>query len=262
MQQELEKKVPRKKKMPISRMSIGNFREVTKQNALKAAVAEFICTITFVFPAEGCALLFSKMITTGGPTAGLISASLSHGFALFAAVSVGANISGGHVNPAVTFGAFVGGHITFLRSILYWIAQLLGSVVSVYLLKFATNGLKVSAYPPALPWDAVIFEIVMTFLLVYTYYATAFDPKRGNMGIISPIAIGLIVTANILSGGTLFGAAMNPAIAFGQAVISSTWTHHWVYWLGNFVGATIAALVYQTIFIDNNTYEQLPITDY
>lgn len=70
-----------------------------------------------------------------------MSASIAHAFALFVAVSVGANISGGHVNPAVTFGAFVGGHITFVRSILYWIAQLLGSVVACLLLKFSTGGL-------------------------------------------------------------------------------------------------------------------------
>ncbi|XP_059280435.1 aquaporin TIP1-3-like [Lycium ferocissimum] len=248
--------------MPISKIAIGNFREITKHDALKAALAEFICVITFVFPAEGCALVFSKMITTGDPANGLISASISHAFALLTAVSVGANISGGHASPAVTFGAFVGGHITFFRSVMYCIAQLLGSVVACYLLKIATNGLEVSPYPPQLPWNAVVFEIVMTFLLVYTYYATSFDPKKGNMGIISPIAIGLIVGANILCGGALFGAAMNPAIAFGQAMISGIWTHHWVYWLGNFVGAAIAALVYELIFIGENVYEQLPITNH
>lgn len=73
--------------------------------------------------------------------AGLIAASIAHAFALFVAVSVGANISGGHVNPAVTLGAFVGGHITLFRSIMYWIAQLLGSVIACLLLKFATGGL-------------------------------------------------------------------------------------------------------------------------
>lgn len=82
-------------------------------------------------------------LTNNGPAtpAGLIVASLSHAFALFVAVSVGANMSGGHVNPAVTFGAFVGGNITLLRSILYWIAQLLGSVVACILLNFSTGGM-------------------------------------------------------------------------------------------------------------------------
>ncbi|KAJ8551406.1 hypothetical protein K7X08_000776 [Anisodus acutangulus] len=248
--------------MSISRISIGNLGEGTKPDALKAALAEFISTIFFVFPAEGLVLVLTKMITTSGQAPVMITIAVSHAFALFAAVSVGINISGGHVNPAVTFGAFVGGHITFVRSILYWIAQLLGSVVAIYLLKFATNGLEVSAHPPQFPWNAVLYEIIMSFIIVYTYYATAFDPKRGNMGIIAPIAIGLICGANLLSGGSLFGAAMNPAMSFCQAVISWTWTYHWVYWLGNFVGAAIAALIYQTLFIGQNTDEELLTTNY
>lgn len=83
-----------------------------------------------------------KVTDGGGSTtaSGLIIASLGHTFALFVAVSVGANISGGHVNPAVTFGALVGGNISLFRSIMYWIAQLLGSVVACFLLKFATGG--------------------------------------------------------------------------------------------------------------------------
>ncbi|CAI0407619.1 unnamed protein product [Linum tenue] len=86
-------------------------------------------------------MAFSKL------TDGLIAASIAHAFALFVAVSVGANISGGHVNPAVTFGAFLGGNITLLRGILYWIAQLLGSTVACLLLKFATGGLVSSLSP-------------------------------------------------------------------------------------------------------------------
>ncbi|XP_028097210.1 aquaporin TIP1-1-like, partial [Camellia sinensis] len=77
-------------------------------------------------------------------SSGVISAAIAHVFALFVAVSIGANISGGHVNPAVTFGAFIGGHITLLRGILYWIAQLLGSIVACLLLKFSTNGMSTS----------------------------------------------------------------------------------------------------------------------
>ena len=73
--------------------------------------------------------------------AGLVAVAVCHGFALFVAVSVGANISGGHVNPAVTFGLALGGQITILTGIFYWIAQLLGSIVACLLLKFVTGGL-------------------------------------------------------------------------------------------------------------------------
>lgn len=74
------------------------------------------------------------------PGTSLVAAALAHGFGLFVAVAVGANISGGHVNPAVTFGAFIGGHISFFRGIMYWISQLLGSTVACFLLSLATGG--------------------------------------------------------------------------------------------------------------------------
>ncbi|KAK4364624.1 hypothetical protein RND71_015982 [Anisodus tanguticus] len=111
----------------------------------------------------------------------------------------------------------------------------------------------------ATPWNVVIFEIMMTFSLVYTIYTTTIDPKKGNTEVIAPIAIGFIVGANTLTAGGLYGVVMNPAMAFGQTVDSLKWESHWIYWLGPFVGATIAALVYETIFLDSqNTYEQLP----
>lgn len=112
-------------------------------------------------------------------------------------------------------------------------------------------------------WNAVVFEIVMTFGLVYTVYATAIDSKNGNIGIIAPIAIGFIVGANILAGGAFDGASMNPAVSFGPAVVSWTWTNQWVYWVGPFAGAAIAAIVYEVVFTTTPaTHEQLPTTDY
>lgn len=72
---------------------------------------------------------------------GLVAVAVCHGFALFVAVSIAANISGGHVNPAVTFGLAVGGQITVITGLFYWIAQLLGSIVACYLLKIVTGGL-------------------------------------------------------------------------------------------------------------------------
>lgn len=72
--------------------------------------------------------------------AGLVAVAVAHAFALFVGVSVAANISGGHLNPAVTFGLAVGGNITILTGIFYWIAQCLGSIAACLLLQFVTNG--------------------------------------------------------------------------------------------------------------------------
>lgn len=93
--------------------------------------------------------------------------------------------------------------------------------------------------------NALVMEIVLTFGLVYTVYATAIDPKRGSLGTIAPLAIAFIVGANILVGGPFDGASMNPARAFGPALVGWRWRNHWIYWVGPFVGAGIAGLLYE-----------------
>ena len=92
----------------------------------------------------------------------------------------------------------------------------------------------------------------MTFGLVYTVYATAVDPKKGEIGIIAPIAIGFIVGANILAGGAFDGASMNPAVSFGPALVSWNWENHWIYWVGPLVGGGLAGLIYEIIFIGHH----------
>ncbi|CAJ2632520.1 unnamed protein product [Trifolium pratense] len=251
--------------MPIRNIAVGTPQEATHPDTLKAGLAELISTFIFVFAGSGSGIAYNKLTDNGAATpAGLISASIAHAFALFVAVSVGANISGGHVNPAVTFGAFVGGNITLFRGIVYIIAQLIGSVLASLLLVFVTA----SPIPAFALSEGVgigpglVLEIVMTFGLVYTVYATAVDPKKGNIGIIAPIAIGFIVGANILVGGAFSGASMNPAVSFGPAVVSWSWANHWIYWAGPLIGGGLAGVIYEVLFISHNTHEQLPTTDY
>jgi glycerol uptake facilitator-like aquaporin len=97
--------------------------------------------------------------------------------------------------------------------------------------------------------------------VAYTVYATAVDPKKGELGTIAPIAIGFIVGANILVGGAFSGASMNPAVSFGPALVSWEWGYQWVYWVGPLVGGGLAGVVYELLFI-NRSHEQLPTTDY
>ncbi|XP_020977891.1 aquaporin TIP1-3-like [Arachis ipaensis] len=131
--------------MAVQRIAIGSPGEAAQPDAIRAAFAEFFSLLIFVFAGEVSGMAYNKL-TNNGPAipSGLIAASLSHAFGLIVAVSVGANISGDHVNPAVTFGAFIGGNITLLRSILYWFAQLLGSVLACIHLRSATGGMVIT----------------------------------------------------------------------------------------------------------------------
>lgn len=104
--------------------------------------------------------------------------------------------------------------------------------------------------------EGVVMEIVITFALVYTVYATAVDPKKGSLGTIAPIAIGFIVGANILAAGPFSGGSMNPARSFGPAVASGDFADNWIYWVGPLIGGGLAGLVYAYVFM---VHEHVPL---
>ncbi|CAN6712541.1 unnamed protein product [Malus baccata var. baccata] len=233
------------------KLAFGSFGDSFSVVSLKAYIAEFIATLVFVFAGVGSAVAYGKLTDASLDPTGLVAIAVAHAFALFVGVSIAANISGGHLNPAVTFGLAIGGNITILTGIFYWIAQLLGSIVASFLVKFVTQldvpthalGAGVGAI------EGVVFEIIITFALVYTVYATAADPKKGSLGTIAPIAIGFIVGANILAAGPFSGGSMNPARSFGPAVASGSYSDIWIYWVGPLIGGGLAGLVYGDIFI-------------
>ncbi|KAG6384193.1 hypothetical protein SASPL_120499 [Salvia splendens] len=245
-------------------IAIGRFDDSFSAATIKAYIAEFISTLLFVFAGVGSAIAFNSLTANAGlDPAGLVAIAVAHAFALFVAVSIAANISGGHVNPAVTFGLVVGGQLTVITGLFYWIAQLLGAVVGSYLLSFVTGGLAIPIHGVGAGVGAiqgVVFEIIITFGLVYTVYATAVDPKKGSLGTIAPIAIGFVVGANILAAGPFSGGSMNPARSFGPAVASGDFTGHWIYWVGPLIGGGLAGLVYSNTYIH---HEHAPLaTDF
>ncbi|KAK4482022.1 hypothetical protein RD792_012941 [Penstemon davidsonii] len=241
-------------------IAFGRFDDSFSFASIRAYIAEFISTLLFVFAGVGSAIAYNKLTSDAAlDPPGLVAIAICHAFALFVAVSVGANISGGHVNPAVTFGLAVGGQITILTGFFYWIAQLLGAVAASFLLSLVTGGLAIPTHGVGAGVGAiqgVVFEIIITFALVYTVYATAADPKKGSLGTIAPIAIGFIVGANILAAGPFSGGSMNPARSFGPAVASGDFSGHWIYWVGPLIGGGLAGLVYPNLYI-NNDHEPL-----
>lgn len=106
--------------------------------------------------------------------------------------------------------------------------------------------------------EGLVFEIIITFGLVYTVYATAADPKKGSLGIIAPIAIGFVVGANILAAGPFSGGSMNPARSFGPAVVAGDFSQIWIYWLGPLLGGGLAGLIYGYVLI--GSYDSVPVS--
>ncbi|MBI4125468.1 MAG: MIP family channel protein [Deltaproteobacteria bacterium] len=216
----------------------------------KACLAELIATFTLVFVGVGSICLDA---TKGG--VGLVGIALAHGLAITVMVAAIGHISGGHINPAVTFGVWLAKKIPTGRAAGYVIAQLAGAALGAWFLTCFYHDL--TALPTALGTpllaETVTFgqgaflEAVLTFFLVFVIFGSAIDGRGAK--VIAPLAIGLAVTLDILVGGPLTGAAMNPARAFGPALISGYWTNHSVYWVGPLIGGGLGALVYKWAFL-------------
>jgi aquaporin Z len=98
------------------------------------------------------------------------------------------------------------------------------------------------------PGVVIVFEFVMTYLLMTAIFGTAVDP-RGQAVKIGGFGIGLTVAFDILAGGAVTGASMNPARSFGPALVLGNWHWHLLYWLAPIAGACCAALVYEHLLL-------------
>ncbi len=215
-----------------------------------ALIAESIGTFLFFFIGAGSVVLGDYLVANGGTSPGLLGVALAHGLTLAVLVSAFGAVSGAHFNPAVTLAAWMLGKIPASRALMYVVAQLIGAVVAGFALRsiFPTDAWQPSAIgTPALgtgisPVAGIVIEAILTSLLVFAVIGTAIDGRAPKIG---GLAIGLAVAADILLGGPLTGAAMNPARWFGPAVASGAFADWYVWWIGPAIGSAAAALVYR-----------------
>lgn len=212
----------------------------------RRATAEFVGTFALVFVAAG-SLAYARTLTDVG---------LAYGLVIAVMVSAVGPISGGHFNPAVTFGFVITRRISLRLAAVYWVTQLVAAIAGAALLNFvlptaATDSIKLGV--PTLgqgitSGHAVVVEAVLTFFLVWVVFATAVDP-RGAFKQLAGLPIGLTITFGVLLSGAMTGGAMNPARAFGPQLIGNHWSHWWVWYLGPFAGGAVAAVVYELLYL-------------
>jgi MIP family channel proteins len=221
------------------------------ENRLKVMVAEAIGTFTLIFAGV---LAISAARIAGAPEGlvNLTSIAFAHGLAIAVMIAALGAVSGGHFNPAVTFGFLVTGRMPIARAALYWIAQLAGATIAAFLLSQTVGTEFVSAGTPDLGLGVqsatgIILEAVTTFFLVLVVFGSAVDERAPKS--VYPLAIGLTVALDIMAIGPITGAAMNPARAFGPALASGHWSNHAVYWIGPLIGGALGALVYHHVLM-------------
>jgi len=211
---------------------------------LRQVLAEFIGTFTLVFIGAGSVAV---TVTYGFD---LTVPAFAHGLVVIGLIYAYGHISGTHINPAVTLGLLVGGHIDVTKAIIYVITQLVAGVVAAYVLFAMVDGgagnfgQTVGAITETNLFGAVVMEAILTFFLVSSVYQAAVFGKAGSF---AGIAIGMTLVACILAGGPYTGASLNPARTLGPALRAGQLGYVLPYSIGVIGGGVLAGLVQQYV---------------
>ncbi|XP_059141591.1 aquaporin-8-like isoform X3 [Physella acuta] len=221
---------------------------------IRPCFAEFLGVTLFVF--IGC----TSVEGTGGNIVGI---AIAHGFTIALLVTATGAISGGQLNPAVTIGVFLAGAISAIKAVLFILSQVAGGVLGAALSRGVLgnnvyHNITGGAHqlgPNTTVGEGLLCEVMLTTILVTVVLTTAVDD--GTKSVVAPLAIGFTVVVDILAGGALTGASMNPARSFGPAVVvtsfdSSIWQNHWIYWVGPALGGLLAGISYRLILASPN----------
>jgi aquaporin-4 len=201
---------------------------------------------------------------TGLSIEGILMISAGHGAAIGIMIYAFGHISGAHINPAVTIAMMITRNIDVKNGAGYIGSQIVGAIAAAFAIfvmlpgpggevNFGTQGgpselLNFSAAA------GVGVEMILTFFLVTTIFMAAVH-KKAAAGM-AGIAIGGMIFLLHLVGVPLTGASMNPARTLGPAIISGHWEFHWIYWVGPIVGAIIAGLIMQYIYVNKSEKEE------
>ncbi|KAM4598289.1 aquaporin-8-like [Polymixia lowei] len=206
---------------------------------VQPCLAELLGSTAFIF--VGCLSVIENTEGTGR-----LQPALAHGLTLCIVIGTMGQISGGHFNPAVSVSVMIIGGLRSFLLIPYIMAQLCGGMIGAGLVKLITSEKNYANSTGAAFTivkadsqiaSAVVAEVVMTLFLTMVVCLGAVN--RRTRSFLAPLCIGLTVTANILAGGSVSGACMNPARAFGPAMVSNYWSYHWMYWVGPMGGALL-----------------------
>jgi aquaporin related protein len=240
---------------PKSLKAVIGLHDITDvRNIWRMRFAEFLGTFFLVLAGCSSVIPFNAPSSNArlGPASNIVQIAFSFGLAVATMAQAVGHVSGCHINPAVTCGLLVSGHISILKALCYIVVQCIGGIAGAAVLKALTSGgnhVEVcvnGVNDPLAPVQALFMEAVITFVLVLTVEAVC--DERNDIKGSAPLAVGLAVVIGHLIAIAFTGCSMNPARTFGPAVVVNTWDYHWVFWVGPILGGVVAGAVYTFVF--------------
>ncbi len=211
--------------------------------------AEIYGTFVLVLFGTG-AILATGTATANGFSPDVVGIALAFGLALVAGLYTVGRVSGGHFNPAVSFGMFLDKRIDAMDLVAYWVAQIIGAVVASLALAFLASkqfvAFTVTGLSPGLGSNATFKALLVEAILTAVFVMAILVMSRST-SYMKFLGIGLVLSAVHLVGIPFTGSSVNPARSFGPALVSGTWTDYWVYVVGPLAGAIVAWVLYKVI---------------
>jgi aquaporin NIP len=205
---------------------------------MRKLAAEFIGTFALVFAGTGA-------ITINGESGGTVShvgIALTFGLVVLAMIYALGDVSGAHLNPAVTVGFFAARRFPLRWVVPYVLSQCAGAILASVLLRllFPDHPSLGATVPNGTDMQSFWLEIILTGLLMFVILSVSTGAKE--KGVMAGVAVGSVIALEALFAGPICGASMNPARSLAPALISGRLDHLWVYLAAPVLGATVATL--------------------
>jgi aquaporin Z len=211
-------------------------------------IAELIGTFALVFCGTGAIVINQQ---SGGAVTH-VGISLTFGLIVMAMIYSLGNISGAHMNPAVTLAFTVAGRFQLKQVLPYIISQLAGAFLASVTLKylFPSDETLGTTLPAGSEMQSFILEFILTFFLMFVIINVATGSKE--QGMFAGLAIGSTVLLEAMFAGPICGASMNPARSISPAIVSGHLEHLWIYIAAPISGAAFAILTYKILHYKSN----------
>jgi aquaporin NIP len=205
---------------------------------MKRWIAESIGTFTLVFAGTGAIVI--NDVSAGAVTH--VGIALTFGLVVLAMIYALGDISGAHLNPAVTCGFWLAGRFSSRDVLPYLLSQCAGAFAASAILRFLfPSHPNLGATLPAGPeMQSFVLEIILTFILMFVILNVSTGAKE--KGITAGIAVGAVIALEAMFAGKICGASMNPARSIAPAVLSGQLQHLWIYLAAPLLGAGLAVL--------------------
>lgn len=210
---------------------------------MKKYLAEAIGTFALVFCGTG-AIVIDQV---SGEVITHLGIAITFGLVVLAMIYALGDISGAHLNPAVTIGFTVAKRIPVREAVFYIVAQILGALIASGSLKllFYENQLLGATLPAGSEMQSFVLEIILTFFLMFVIMNVSTGDKE--KGITAGIAIASVVALEAMFAGPICGASMNPARSLAPALVSGNLTSLWIYLTAPIIGVILAVFAFNFI---------------